>query len=397
MNLENMLKPVLANPAGWRSFATVMPPKRVGIVTAWAECGMGHIARNWIHTFDKHPDKITYSIFSRANPWLTPFRWHDGPIVEGPESMDIDHPVFWDWVEKFKPEIILFQDQNLYSKSGMKEESARLRKKGIRLINYPDWFLAGMIDKLKDIYDLNLAHTERNYRWLKEAGINTVFIRWGVILAHFKFVQRRAGDKVRFYTNVGYGSRRKGYHFIPAAIEKMKGGFPRRIFDPKKHEFVFSASAQEEAMDMINPKFIKYFQKNPSCEFSFKTADNTKGGLFSIGDIYVYPTWHEGVGLTITEAMASGMPVITTNYPTMNEWIEDGVEGRLIKVRRLKKGRMTAFTKALVNTSHLAEILEDYISHPSLIEEQSLNARKKVEKCYNWDDRDDELLKTVIS
>ncbi|PKN00153.1 MAG: hypothetical protein CVU78_02565 [Elusimicrobia bacterium HGW-Elusimicrobia-2] len=370
-----------------------MKPVRVGIVTAWAECGMGHIARNWAHSFDKHPGQINYSIFSRGNPWLTPLRWHGEKIVEGPESMDIDHPLFWDWVEDFKPEILLFQDQNIYGKSGMKEESGRLHKKGIKLINYPDWFLTGMIEKMDGIYDLTLAHTERNFRWLKEAGIdNTVLIRWGVILDNFKFIPRKAGDKVRFYTNVGYGSRRKGYQFIPGALEKMKGGFLRRVLAPRKLDFVFTATAQEEAREMINPKFIKYFEKNTSCEFSFKTADNTKGGLFNTGDVYVYPTWQEGVGLTITEAMASGMPVVTTDFPTMNEWLDDGVEGRLIKVKKLKKGRMTAFTKAIIDTSHLAGILEDYINKPSQIEEQSYNARKKIEKDYNWDDRDDEIL-----
>jgi len=354
---------------------------------------MGHIARNWVYTFNRHPDKIKYQVFSRGNPWLTPFRWHGDRIIEGPESMDIDTPVFWDWVEDFKPDVLLFQDQNIYGKTDMKEETAKLRAKGIKLINYPDWFLSGMIEKMEGLYDLNLAHTERNSRWLQEAGIkNSVFIRWGVILDNFKFIPRKVSGKVKFYTNIGYGSRRKGYQFIPAAIEKMKGGLLRRIFAPRRRDFIFSASAQEEAREMINPKFIKYFEKNPSCKFSFNTADNKAGGLFHTGDVYVYPTWQEGVGLTITEAMASGMPIITTDYPTMNEWLDDRVEGRLIKVKKLKKGRMTAFTKAIADTSHLAEILEDYINNPSQIEEQSRNARAKIEKSYNWDDRDEEIL-----
>jgi len=357
---------------------------------------MGHIARNWVHTFDKHPEKIEYSIFSRANPWLAPFRWGGDKVTRGPDTMDIDNPVFWNWVENFKPGVILFQDQNIYGKTAMKEETAKLRKKGIKLINYPDWFLTGILEKMKGLYDVNLAHTERNFQWLQDAGIkNSVFIRWGVILDNFKFKPRKAAGKVKFYINLGYGSRRKGYQFIPSAIEKMKGGFLRRIFAPLKHDFVFAASAQKEAQEMINPKFIKYFQKNRSCELKFQTANNKEGGLFNTGDVYVYPTWQEGVGLTITEAMASGMPVVTTDFPTMNEWLDDGVEGRLIKVKKLKKGRMTAFIKAIADTSHLAEILTDYINNPSQIEEQSRNARKKVEQYYNWDDRDSEILSLI--
>ena len=37
---------------------------RVGLVTAWGECGMGYIAKNWVYTFKKYPDKIDYQIFS---------------------------------------------------------------------------------------------------------------------------------------------------------------------------------------------------------------------------------------------------------------------------------------------------------------------------------------------
>ena len=41
---------------------------RVGLVTAWGECGMGYLAKNWAHTFDKHSDRIEYQIYSRAYP-----------------------------------------------------------------------------------------------------------------------------------------------------------------------------------------------------------------------------------------------------------------------------------------------------------------------------------------
>ena len=53
--------------------------------------------------------------------------------------------------------------------------------------------------------------------------------------------------------------------------------------------------------------------------------------------MYIYPTKKEGIGLTITEAMCTGMPVVTSNYPTMNEWLEDEKEGRLIKPKKIKK------------------------------------------------------------
>ena len=57
------------------------------------------------------------------------------------------------------------------------------------------------------------------------------------------------------------------------------------------------------------------------------------------------------------------MPVVTTDYPTMNEWIDDNIEGRLIKPKKVKKGSMP-MDKVIIDPSHLAEIMIDYISNP---------------------------------
>lgn len=123
----------------------------------------------------------------------------------------------------------------------------------------------------------------------------------------------------------------------------------------------------------------------------FKTADNEAGGLFSMGDVYVYPTRMEGIGLTITESLCSGMPVVTSDYPTMNEWFADGEAGRLIKTKRIKKTEMMP-NQVVPDTSYLAKILIDYIENPEQIEEQSRKARSLVETDFNWDSRDEEIL-----
>jgi len=32
---------------------------KVGLVTAWGECGMGYLAKNWVYTLNKFLDEIT--------------------------------------------------------------------------------------------------------------------------------------------------------------------------------------------------------------------------------------------------------------------------------------------------------------------------------------------------
>ena len=310
---------------------------KVGLVTAWGECGMGYVARNWIYTFNKFTDQIDCQIYSRSFPWLMKFRWHGPNVIDGPDQMEIDHPHFWNWIDKFKPDVLLFQDQNIYSKSKMKEETYRLKKMGIKLINYPDWIKRGDIEKFKGLYDINIAHVKLNHKWLVETDVDEpIFIRWGVILKNFPFIERKVNKKIKFYINLGTGTVRKGYQFIPRALEKMKGNLIQRLISPKKYEFQFIASAIDDSQSVVNNSFIKYFASNPQCELRFQTANNKTGGNFSLGDVYIYPSIKEGIGLTITEAMCTGMPVVTSNYPTMIEWLDDNKEGRLIRPSKIK-------------------------------------------------------------
>jgi len=369
-----------------------MKKKKIGLVTAWGECGMGYVAKNWVHTFKKYQNLIDCQIYSRAYPWLTPFRWQGPNVINGLENMDINNAHFWNWVDKFKPDIIFFQDQNIYSKSQMKEETLKLRKMGIKLINYPDWIKRGDIEKYKGLYDINLSHVKRNHQWLVDAQIeNPIYIPWGVITDNFPFLKREVQDKVKFYINIGTGSNRKGYSQIPQALNIMKGNLLNRLYNPEIHKFLFIATSIENSENRIDQYFLKYFKNHPNCEIYFKTADNSSGGLFDYGDVYIYPTTREGIGLTITEAMCTGMPVVTSDYPTMNEWITNKQDGRLIKVSKIKKSSMP-MDKVFIDTSHLANIMLDYINYPEQIEEQSVNARKKIEAKFDWDKRDHDIL-----
>ena len=168
-----------------------MKKKKIGLVTAWGECGMGYVAKNWVHTFDKYKSEIEYQIYSRAYSWLTPFRWKGKNVIDGVENMDINHSHFWNWVNKFKPDVIFFQDQNIYGNSQMKDESFKLKKMGIKLINYPDWIKRGHIKKYHGLYDVNLSHVKRNHQWFIDAEIDKpTYIPWGVITKNFPFIKR---------------------------------------------------------------------------------------------------------------------------------------------------------------------------------------------------------------
>ncbi|MBP7216183.1 MAG: glycosyltransferase family 4 protein [Candidatus Omnitrophica bacterium] len=56
-------------------------------------------------------------------------------------------------------------------------------------------------------------------------------------------------------------------------------------------------------------------------------------GLYAQHDIFLFPSLMEAMPLVVLEAMASGMPVVTTNACGMKDAIEDGVSGFLVPLR----------------------------------------------------------------
>ena len=59
--------------------------------------------------------------------------------------------------------------------------------------------------------------------------------------------------------------------------------------------------------------------------------------LFASADVCLAPSRWEGLGLHLYEAIALGLPVITNDYPPMNEVIRDGENGLLVRSRRRGK------------------------------------------------------------
>lgn len=86
----------------------------------------------------------------------------------------------------------------------------------------------------------------------------------------------------------------------------------------------------------------------------------------------------EGIPVAIMEALAQGLPVISTYHSGIPELIEDGVSGLLVPER---------------NIDALAEKLEYLIQHPEIWPTMGRAGRKRVEENFNIDKLNDQLVK----
>ena len=92
-------------------------------------------------------------------------------------------------------------------------------------------------------------------------------------------------------------------------------------------------------------------------------------GHFQLASVFVFPSLVEGLSLALLEAMACGIPVVTTPNSGGADIITDGVEGFIIPIRDIEA---------------LKQKLEWSYSHPEALAEMGRAARKKAEEL-SWD------------
>lgn len=96
---------------------------------------------------------------------------------------------------------------------------------------------------------------------------------------------------------------------------------------------------------------------------------HTLEDYYNSADVFVFPSLVEGFGLVLLEAMACGIPIITTPNTAAPDIITDGVEGFIIPIR---------------DTQALKEKLAWCYAHPQQLKQMGKAARKKAEE-FTWD------------
>jgi glycosyltransferase involved in cell wall biosynthesis len=130
----------------------------------------------------------------------------------------------------------------------------------------------------------------------------------------------RPGTTVFF---LGRLSAQKGIFDLLAAIEPVVAGAPGT-------RFVFGgvaefASVEREIADLVATRGL-----TPHVEFLGTVTGEAKLAAFAAADIFCLPSHLENQPVVVIEALAAGLPVVTTRVGVVDEMVEDGAEGFLI-------------------------------------------------------------------
>ena len=133
----------------------------------------------------------------------------------------------------------------------------------------------------------------------------------------------------------------------------------------KKHRnlvFLIVGWIDKNNPDAITEGFIKK-ATNEFVKFIGKREDIRE--ILYVTDIYVLPSYREGLPRTVLEAMAMEKPIVTTDAPGCKETVENGVNGFLIPIK---------------NSKALARAIEKLILNKDLRKKMGRASREKVIK-----------------
>lgn len=177
-------------------------------------------------------------------------------------------------------------------------------------------------------------------------------IPYGVNTTRFKVIPNPpAKFKVVFVGTVGV---RKGLIYLFKALELLK--------DTLDIECILIGSIE------------KSFQ--PTCDtyshlyrYIGRVPQNKLTEYYNSASVFVFPSLDEGMALVQLEAMACGLPIITTTNAGMDAVITDGKEGYIVPVR---------------DYATLAEKISFLYSNPQILKQMAASAEKTAAQ-FTWD------------
>jgi 1,2-diacylglycerol 3-alpha-glucosyltransferase len=341
----------------------------VGIVTAWFERGAAYVSRAYRDAFVAASHNVFVyvrggELLGRGHPawdlpyvtWAPRFGYRAGSVV-----FDMNH--LTRWLRECRIDVVFFNEERNWRVVQLVKEL------GHTVGAYVDFYTPASVP-LFDAYDFLVCNTQR-HNSVFEHHPHCFYVPWGTDTDLFKpngTASTPLGPPVRFFHNAGVSPSRKGTDLAVRAFRQLDGD-ARLIIHAQK-----PVTDWQCPTDLLNdPRITVIVQTVPP------------PGLYELGNVYVYPSRLDGIGLTLCEALACGLPAITTNEAPMNEFVDDGSNGLLVPVAsRQRRPDGYYWPMATVDVDELAVRMQWYLDDPSRVAVHAARARQSAEERFCW-------------
>jgi len=353
---------------------------KIGFVTIWFERGQAYVTQTLRKALmaTSVPEIDLYVLARTGGVYGQPMldqdnQWAVPNLAVYPEYQ-INPNYLTQWITKNQLDVVVFNEEYDWNLVGAAKAT------GAKVITYLDFYHPDWASKMGQ-YDAVWCASNRTLNMVR--GVcNAHYIGWAVDLELFKpgcpyckgkgTVPGLCPDRLKF--SEGIVCAVNHFDLCPVCQShpphlffhnagwfgiNMRKGTPSALvaYDAIKHLPGASMLVHQQLeLKQLMPELYSAVKNLPG--LYWHTGTVRAPGLYHRGKVLVMPTKMEGLGLPLFEALACGLPVITTNEPPMNEYIVPGVTGWLVRVKkRHTRTDGLAFPECEVDVQHLAEIM----------------------------------------
>jgi glycogen(starch) synthase len=161
--------------------------------------------------------------------------------------------------------------------------------------------------------------------------------------------------------SVGRLYARKGLFTLIESMPAITKRYPNA-------KFIISGKGQSDEMHKLNTHAERLGVKG-NIVFIGYTPDKELPKLYQAADVFAFSTFYEHHPFAVLEALATGLPVVTTTVGGIPETIENGKNGFLVEP---------------FNSKAFSEKILYLLEHPAFAAEMGAQARKTIVEGYDW-------------
>lgn len=352
----------------------------IGIVTTWFERGAAYVSKQYEKLLSKNNNVYIYARGGERKAigikeWdADNVHWATRDYVT---SVDLSE--FEEWINKNKIECVLFNEQQNW------QVILLCNKKGVKCGAYIDYYTEETVPFFKH-YDFIICNTKRHFSVFSKYP-QCYYVPWGTDVNLFKpsSCELVCEDKVTFYNSAGFDPKRKGTLQVIEAFSKLCEKYGDEA------ELIIHTQVDIPDVDGCIDRILS---THDNIKLINKTV--TAPGLFFMGDVYVYPSELDGIGLTVAEAIASGLPVIVTGCGPMNEFGCDDIRKEVDIESYYSRGDGYYWPLAKIDTNSLYEQMCFYVENKKDVPNLKRRAREYAVEYLDWNNNE-ELLNHIFN
>jgi 1,2-diacylglycerol 3-alpha-glucosyltransferase len=347
---------------------------RIGIVTAWGDCGAGYVSKAYADVLSASGEVF---ILARGGGGRGDPFWSEANVEwAGPHSAltGIHRANMVHWIRRHRLDAIIFNEQRQWG------AVLAARDAGVLVGAYIDYYRVDTVGLFR-LYDFLICNTKRHhsaFSWHPQC----LYVPWGTDCVTFRPQRSELPGPVTFFHSGGWGgpNDRKGTGLSLRAFARVSGDarFVLHMQSPPERrapDWAAIVAADERIM-------VRTGTERPPC-------------LYHLGDVYVYPCKLDGIGLSVPEALACGLPVIAPAWEPWNEFVTT-TTGTLIDVVAVTSRQDGYYwPEVRVSEEAVTAAMQRYVDDPALLCNQAKAARQYAESSLDWSRNSESLAASI--